>query len=270
MNIKTKTASRTLWSATLIAVLGISGTVSLAAAQAVNAFPRAESQMPKADADYSRNINLDPVKTFYLKASSGVNDANETVAALRQMFDPFSTKIYLVPSINAIVMRGTPESLVTAQKILNEIDRPKRVYRLIYTITESDSGKRLGIQHFSLALVPGGRTALKNGSKVPVATGSFTSSNSSQQTQFTYLDVGLNFDASLDEASNGFKLKSKVEQSSATEDKLISGVQEPLVRQSVLEGTLFLTPGKPLMLGSLDIAGSTRHLDVEVTLEPMN
>jgi hypothetical protein len=269
MNFKTKTASRTLWSATLIALLGISGTLSLAAAQAVNALPRTESQTPKADADHTRNMNLDPVKTFYLKASSGVNDANETAGALRQMFDP-STRIYLLSSINAIVMRGTPESLVTAQKILDEIDRPKKIYRLTYTITESDSGKRLGIQHFSLALVPGGRTTLKNGSKVPVATSSFSSSNSPQQTQFTYLDVGLNFDASLDEASNGFKLKSKVEQSSATEEKLIFGVQEPLVRQSVLEGTSFLTLGKPLMLGSLDIAGSTRHLDIEVTVEPVN
>mgnify|MGYP000476360394 CR=1 FL=1 len=46
-----------------------------------------------------------------------------------------------------------------------------------YTITELDGGKRVGVQHFALALVPGGRTTLKNGSKVPVATGSFSTNN---------------------------------------------------------------------------------------------
>jgi hypothetical protein len=45
------------------------------------------------------------------------------------------------------------------------------------------------------------------------------------------------------------------------------GAQEPVVRQTVLEGTSFLTPGKPLVLGSLDIPGSARHLDVEVVME---
>jgi hypothetical protein len=269
MNFNTRTASRILRSSTLIALLGVYGTLSLLSAQAVNG-PQAESKPEtKAVPDHNRSANLDPFKTFYLKAGSGANDGNEILTALRLMLDP-STKIYLDTSLNAIIVRGTPENLLTAQKILDDIDRPKKVYRLTYTITELDGGKRVGVQHFALALVPGGRTTLKNGSKVPVATGSFSTNNSSQQTQFTYLDVGLNFDASLDEASNGFKLKSKVEQSSATEEKLISGVQEPLIRQSVLEGTSFLTTGKPLMLGSLDIAGSTRHLDVEVTVEPMN
>jgi hypothetical protein len=29
----------------------------------------------------------------------------------------------------------------------------------------------------------------------------------------------------------------------------------------------FVLPGKPLVLGSMDIPGSTRHLDVEVVME---
>lgn len=268
MNCKTKTASRILRPTTVITLLGVFTTLSLASAQAAN--PQTEPK-PEAKivADHSRNSNLDPFKTFYLRAGSGANDGNEILSALRIMLDP-ATKIYLDTPLNAVIVRGTPENLVTAQKILDDIDRPKKVYRLTYTITELDGGKRLGVQRFALALVPGGRTTLKNGSKVPVATGSYSSGNSTQQTQFTYLDVGLNFDASLDEGSNAFKLRSKVEQSTATEEKLISGVQEPLIRQSVLESTSFLTQGKPLMLGSLDIAGSTRHLDVEVALEPMN
>jgi len=45
------------------------------------------------------------------------------------------------------------------------------------------------------------------------------------------------------------------------------GAQDPIVRQTVMESTSFLTQGKPLMLGSVDIPGSTRHLDVEVVME---
>jgi hypothetical protein len=47
------------------------------------------------------------------------------------------------------------------------------------------------------------------------------------------------------------------------------GPQDPIVRQTALEGTSFLTPGKPVILGSLDIPGSTRHLDVDVMMEPL-
>jgi type II secretory pathway component GspD/PulD (secretin) len=130
-----------------------------------------------------------------------------------------------------------------------------------------DEGKRIGVQHYSMVVVTGQRTTLKQGSKVPIVTGSYSAGSSPVQTQMTYIDIGLNFDATLDEFANGVRLRSKVEQSSIGEEK--SGVveQDPIVRQTVLEGTSFLTPGKPLVLGSLDITGSTRHLEVEVVME---
>jgi len=77
----------------------------------------------------------------------------------------------------------------------------------------------------------------------------------------------MNFDATLDEFANGVRLRSKVEQSSIAEEKSGVGAQDPIVRQTVMESTSFLTQGKPLMLGSVDIPGSTRHLDVEVVME---
>ncbi len=48
------------------------------------------------------------------------------------------------------------------------------------------------------------------------------------------------------------------------------GPQDPVVRQTSVEGTAFLTAGKPVVLGSLDIPGSTRHLDVDVMMEVVN
>jgi hypothetical protein len=45
------------------------------------------------------------------------------------------------------------------------------------------------------------------------------------------------------------------------------GRGNPVIRQANLDCTSLLTPGKPMMLGSLDAPGSSRHLDIEVVLE---
>ena len=210
--------------------------------------------------------SLDPMKTFYLKNPTQQNEGNEIVNGLRVMLDP-RTKLYLVSSQNAIVMRGTPDQFVLAQQFLDEIDRPKRTYRLVYSINESDGGKRVGSQHFAMVLVSGQRMTLKQGSKVPIVTGAYSPGSSTQNEQVTYLDVGMNFDATISESGQEITLRSKVERSAVAEEKSGIGAQDPVVRQSVLEGLSMLTPGRTLVLGSLDTPGSTRHLDVEVVLE---
>ena len=209
-----------------------------------------------------------PVQTFYLSNAAGANDGNELLTAIRLMVTP-DTKIYLTPSQNAISISGSPEAMAAAQKLIGELDKPKKTYRLTFTITESDGGKKIGVQHTSMVIANGQRTTMKNGSKVPVATGSYNTAGATSQTQFTYLDVGINIDATLNEVAGGAQLKAKVEQSSIGEDKLIAGIQEPVVRQSVMEGTSMLQIGKPEVVGALDITGSTRHLDIEVVMEPV-
>jgi type II secretory pathway component GspD/PulD (secretin) len=211
-----------------------------------------------------------PVKTFYLTNAVQASDANEIVTALRNILSPCD-KAYLVANQGAIVMQASPDDYALVQKLLSDLDRPKRTYRLTYTVTEMDGGKRIGVQHFAMVVASGQNTTLKQGSRVPIATGSYgpNGPTSTQQTQFTYLDVGMNFDANLDEFANGVRLRSAVEQSSIAEEKSGVGAQDPIVRQTSLKGAAFLTPGKPLMLGSLDIPGSTRHLDVEVVMEQL-
>ncbi len=169
---------------------------------------------------------------------------------------------------NAIAVRGTTDEIAAAQRVIQEFDRPSKPYRLTWTLTETDQGKRIGVQHISTVLTPGARTNLKQGSKIPIATGSYDEGKNGSQTQFTYLDVGLSFDATLEEGSQGMRLKSKVEESSLAEDKTIMGVAEPVIRQTVLEGTSIIVPGKPLVLGGVDVPGSTRHLEIEALLEP--
>jgi hypothetical protein len=56
-------------------------------------------------------------------------------------------------------------------------------------------------------------------------------------------------------------------QSSIAEDRSSVGTQDPIIRQTTLEGTSTLVQGKPLVLGSLDVPGTTRHQEVEVVSE---
>ena len=167
--------------------------------------------------------------------------------------------------------------LAVTQALLKDLDRPKKNYRLSYTVTEMDGGKRVGVQHFAMVVVSGQQSTLKQGIRVPIATGSYNAtatagaspSPAGIQTQFTYLDIGMNFDATLTALENGAMLKSSVEQLSVAPETSGVGPQDPVLRQTSLRGMFFVTPNKPLNLGAVDIPGSTRHLDIEVTLDPL-
>lgn len=225
--------------------------------------PKVWAQGGTAAAKQDSNV----VQTFYFKNISQENDATELFTAVRNLLDA-RDKVVFLRSQNALSVSASPDQLLLVQKILNELDRPKKAYRLTYTITEMDSGKRIGVQHFAMIVVGGGRTDLKNGSRVPIVTvGSASGPTIAQNSQVTYMDVGLSINATLDDFANGARLKTKVEQSSVAEERSGVGAQDPIVRQTMIEGTSFLTLGKPLVLGSVDVSGSTRHLDVEVVME---
>jgi type II secretory pathway component GspD/PulD (secretin) len=209
-----------------------------------------------------------PVQMLPLANVVNQNEANEIVVAIRNVLDP-SVKIYLVPSRNVIVMRANADEVAIAEKLINELDRPKKSYRLTYTITELDGGKRVGVQHYSMIVTDGQRGLMKQGNKVPVVTGSYNDKASQTESQVTYIDVGMNFDATLESYGNGGKLKTKVEQLGMAEEKSGVGPQDPIVRQTAVDSLVNLIPGKPVVLGSLDVPGSTRHLDVDVMMEPV-
>lgn len=267
------------WNSAAALGLALSGVGAHAQAPPADAKPGTDAAAAKVSADATATRPRPPheplcekpgacsIQTFYLHNVSQPNDANEIQTAIRNLLPP-DAKIYLVPSQNAIFLQATPELIAEAQKVINDLDRPKKLFRLTYTISEMDGGKRTNMEHFSMMAADGQRVTLKQGSKVPIATGSYSSSGSvGVQTQFQYLDLGMNFDATAVSIAGGAVLKSKVEQSSAAGDTVIAEVREPVIRQATLEGTSIAKLGKPLMLGSLDIPGSTAHLDVEVTVE---
>jgi hypothetical protein len=207
--------------------------------------------------------NLLPEKTFYLSNVVEPNNVNEIFYAVRNTL-PNGVTVYQSTNQSAIIVRATPDDLARAQKIINDLDRPKKNYRLTYTVTEMDGSKQIGVQHYAMILSSGQQTSLKLGNKIPMV----TSTGGSAQTQFTYIDLGMNFDATLTEMGENAMLKSSVDQTSvAPQSSDIEGVKEPIVRQASLKGESLLRPGKPATLGSVDIPGSTSHLNIEVVME---
>ncbi len=205
-------------------------------------------------------------QTLYLANVTEQREANDIVTDLRNMVP--RAKVYYVGSENAISMRGTPEDIQLARKMLSEIDKPRQAYRLTYTIADIESGRRVGAQSFALiAVVSEGKTILKQGSKVPIVTGTTNKNASAQNSQVQYIDVGLNIEASLEAYADGVRLRTKIAQSSVADERAGISVADPVIRQTVLEATSDLQPGKPAVLGSLDVPGSTRHQEVEVVSE---
>jgi general secretion pathway protein D len=277
------------------------------------------------------DLDEQAIQTFYLSNVSQQNDANEVVVGIRNLLPP-DAKIYLVPSQNAIVMRATPDELMVAQKVINDLDhaRPEVVVDVAILEVNRDKIRNLGItlptsvtltpqanpntttnagstpagstpsttttpssftlnslahlnaQNFAVSITggtlnallsdtdthilqnpriratDGQRATLKIGQKIPVATGSYNAGVSTGvasigvQTQFTYLDVGVNIDMTPTvHYDHEVTLKMKIEVSSEAGNVTISGVTEPIIGQRVIEQVIQLQEGEPAILAGI-------------------
>jgi type II secretory pathway component GspD/PulD (secretin) len=188
---------------------------------------------------------------------------NDVQTALRNTLT--HARMYGDATQYAIVVHGTGEDIDTAKKLVANLDRPKKAYRVTYTVTDSDAGKGTGAQHYSLIVTSGSKTILKQGNRVPLVTGMPEGGTATQSSQVQYIDIGLNIEAGVE----GVGLRTKVEISGVADEKSGIGVQDPVVRQTMVEGMLNLGVHKPLVLGSIDIPGTTRHEEIEVTAEQL-
>ncbi len=86
------------------------------------------------------------VETFYLTNAWQQNDLNDVQTALRNVLP--GAKVYGVASQNAIVMKGTPDELMLAQKLVNDLDkaRPEVVVDIAILEVSKNWQKTLGIQ----------------------------------------------------------------------------------------------------------------------------
>ncbi len=69
-------------------------------------------------------LDEEAVQTFYLTNVAQQNDLNDIQTALRNVFTS-GAKLYGVPSQSAIIMRGTPDELLLAGKLINDLDKAR-------------------------------------------------------------------------------------------------------------------------------------------------
>jgi general secretion pathway protein D len=133
------------------------------------------------------DLDQQAVQTFYLTNAAQQNDANELVVAIRNLLDP-SVKIYLVPSQNAIVMRATPDELLIAQKLLNDLDRarPEVVVDVAILEVNRQTERNIGLTlPTSITLTPQANpntTTTNSGSTPTTGTGTTTTTTPSNFT----------------------------------------------------------------------------------------
>ena len=70
-----------------------------------------------------KELEQSVIKTFYLGNVSSPNDLQDAVNTVRQILDV--ARIQQVASQNAIVVRGTPDQVALAEKLLSDIDKAK-------------------------------------------------------------------------------------------------------------------------------------------------
>jgi general secretion pathway protein D len=120
------------------------------------------------------------------------------------------------------------------------------------------------IQNPEIRSVEGQTAKLKVGDRIPVATGSFQAGvgvgstgtsgfvNPLVNTQFTYLDVGVNVDITPRVHPNHeVSLKVVIEVSSQTGVATIGGIQQPIISQRKIEHDIRLKEGEVSILGGL-------------------
>jgi general secretion pathway protein D len=171
----------------LLDALRIVGTVS-------NTFwrPVTSNTIFVAENTRAKRTELDEqaVQTFYLNNAWQQNDLNDVQTALRNVLP--NAKVYGVASQNAIVMRGTPDELLLAQKLINNLDkaRPEVVVDIAVMEVSKNWERTLGISWPTSASV-----ALQS-------TATSTSSSSSSSTTTTSTTTPTIYDLANLKAAN--------------------------------------------------------------------
>jgi len=256
------------------------------------------------------------MKTFYLKNVSNASELQEAANTLKGILDV--TRIQLVPKQNALILRGTTDQMVLAQKLLTDIDKAKPEVVIDIAVLQvsrsrirtlgvnpptsanvalvpgttggsgsggaltfnslgalnatnfqvsipgasvsylmSDSDTRL-IQNPEIRVLDNEKATLKIGDRVPVATGSFGAAaggggvSALVNTQFQYLDVGVNIDITPHiHSEHEVTLKMTLEVSSVSGTQNIGGISQPIIGQRRIEHETRLQDGEVNLVGGI-------------------
>jgi general secretion pathway protein D len=274
-----------------------------------------------------KELEQNVIKTFYLSNLSQPTELQDVVNAMRTLLEV--SRIQQLPSQGAIVVRGTPDQMALAQKLVDDLDKAKpevivdvavmqvsrdkmrnlginpptsatvalqpnvnttttttttgttstpsssnginlntlanlnatdfqvTIPQATATALLSDSTSKL-IQNPQIRALDGQKATLKIGDRVPVATGSFQPGiggvgiNPLVNTQFQYLDVGVNIDITPRvHAGREITLKMTLDISAVTSYTNIGGISQPIIGQRKIEHEIRLKDGEVNLLGGI-------------------
>src|SRR5438105_1228025 len=161
-------------------------------------------------------------------------------------------------TVNTNTSSGTPNQInLNRINNLNATDFQVTIPQATATALLSDTNTKL-IQNPQIRALDGQKASLKIGDRVPVATGSFQPGiggvgiNPLVNTQFQYLDVGVNIDITPHvHGGREVTLKMSLDISAVTSTTNIGGINQPVIGQRKIEHEIRLKDGEVNLLGGI-------------------
>ena len=134
-----------------------------------------------------KEVEQSVIKTFYLANLSQPTELQDVVNALRQILE--ISRIQPLPSQGALVVRGTPDQIALAEKLVGDLDkaRPEVIVEVAIMQVSRDKTRNLGISPPTSATV-----ALQNNLNTTTSSSSTGTNDSSSSTSGTANQVNLN------------------------------------------------------------------------------
>jgi hypothetical protein len=133
------------------------------------------------------------------------------------------------------------------------------VYRLQFVVRETENGKSTDTRNYTMLVLPNNQNRLNAGTKVPVPTG--PPGNSS----VTYVDVGVNLRAKVEERGPLMMLSAEIDISNLGAERENSGRPAPRIQQLHATVDTAIPPGQVTPIASLDDPATPRHYEIQVT-----
>ena len=143
----------------------------------------------------------------------------------------------------------------------NDSREPGHSYRLDFTISELEDGKKINSRQYSINLNSGEANEIKIGTRVPVE---------AKQGEFQYLDVGTSIWCRLRDSTdiawlaNDVMLQVRSDLSNFAIPDQQAQSTRPIIRQVKIDSSAIATVGKQMVVGSADDPNSKRQFQVEV------
>jgi hypothetical protein len=206
-------------------------------------------------------IEQQVIKTFYFPNLSAPSDLQDVVSSLSNLLE--IRRVQQVPTFQSILVRGTPEQMAVAEKLVDDLNRAKEKiggeYRLEFKVTEITDGKKTS-RTYTLLTEPQATGKLRIGSKIPLNV---------DDTKKTYTDVGKNIDCMIrSESEHAVGLRLAIEVSAvATGEPGAAGPGpgNPVIDGVRVETNVTLQLGTPTIVSNFQDPVTKHDFQIEAT-----